>query len=91
MNPKTHALRYRIWAYAAPRGWDVTTAEVADALGVSTGTVGQVIRGTNWAERFRGSLAEQGMRDWQGSIVAASRYIAADVIAGRISHDPVQA
>lgn len=26
---KTHALRYRIWAYCQPREWDCTTHEIA--------------------------------------------------------------
>ena len=56
MTPRTHAIAYRIWAYAAPREWDVTIGEVAEALDLPMRTV-QVIcarRGWNGRMRFMG-------------------------------------
>jgi len=53
MTPRTMALRYRIWAYASPRGWDCTLAEVADALGETIPTVNGISIRAGWASRFR--------------------------------------
>ena len=67
-NPRTEAMAYRIWGYAAPRGWDCETREVADALGVSPASVGAVARRKGWTNRFRSTeydalnlVAQSGM------------------------------
>lgn len=64
MTPKTAALAYRIWAYANPRGWDCTMAEVADHIGVSPQTVGRIAQVKHWSSRFRGCpiVAEEKAR-----------------------------
>lgn len=58
MTPRTNALAYRIWAWASPRGWDVTAGEIADALSDESGQVtpqmvGSVLRAMGWRTRVR--------------------------------------
>ncbi len=53
INPKTEALAFRIWAYAAPLGWNCTFAEAADHLGISTRQVAAVCVVKGWNSRFR--------------------------------------
>jgi hypothetical protein len=52
-DPRSQALAYRIWGYADPREWDVTLAEVADALGEPVPAVRAVIVSRQWANRMR--------------------------------------
>lgn len=84
-----HALRFRIWQYANPRGWDVTFEEVAAALDVSSKAIGPVARHAGWVERFRVADRHK-LRDVFGSNGSAfyrSQYLAADVAAGRVGYD----
>jgi len=53
MTPKSEALAFRVWAYAAPRGWDCTHKEVAEALDASPYTIGNISRWKGWSGRFR--------------------------------------
>lgn len=55
------ALAYRIWCYANAIGWNCTTAEIAEALGVSAKTVGMTLFYRGWRERVRG-VAVTGSR-----------------------------
>ena len=55
MTPRTMALRYRIWAYASPLGWDCTIAEIADALDIPMGLARSVIIGAGWHNKIRSS------------------------------------
>ena len=52
-HPRTHALAFRIWAYADPLGWNCTIREVAEQLGVSFGSVKNTAASKSWLERFR--------------------------------------
>lgn len=52
-SPKTKALLFRIWQYAAPHEWNVTAADIANALGVSTQTVANAISRAGWSSRIR--------------------------------------
>lgn len=57
-RPKTEALAYRIWAYAEPRGWDVTSAEIATALSepgrrLTPQKVANLCRVRGWSRRMR--------------------------------------
>ena len=52
-TPAVMALRFRIWAIAAPKGWDMTLAEVADALDEDFRRVAGVVRYAGWLPRFR--------------------------------------
>jgi hypothetical protein len=51
MTPHIEALAYRIWAYANPREWDCSHAEIADGTGISIDMVAQVISAKGWKGR----------------------------------------
>jgi len=51
MTPHMEALAYRIWAYANPRDWNCSYAEIADGTGISGGMVSRVISDKGWAGR----------------------------------------
>lgn len=51
MTPHMEALAYRIWAYANPRDWDCSYAEIADGTGISYGMVARVITEKQWTGR----------------------------------------
>jgi hypothetical protein len=53
MTPRTIALAYRIWAYAAPRGWDVTIPELADEMREHHNTITNILRWRGWLHRVR--------------------------------------
>lgn len=55
MSPRTEALAYRIWAYAEPRGWDVSINDIADALDVTVRRCGKVCATKGWTSRLRAS------------------------------------
>lgn len=62
MTPRTEALAYRIHCYAAPRGWDVTATEIAEAISteddvVPWRTVVNVMRGKKWLDRIRKGIS----------------------------------
>lgn len=53
LSPRTEGLAYRIWAVANPRGWDMTEAEIAEALGVSQPAVRRACQLKGWGTRLR--------------------------------------
>jgi hypothetical protein len=53
MTPKSEALAFRIWAFCEPRGWDVSTDEIARGIGTYRGIVGRVLHAKGWAGRVR--------------------------------------
>lgn len=58
MTPHMEALAYRIWAYANPREWDCSYAEIADGTGIGYDMVSRVISNKGWAGRVpKGSNA----------------------------------
>ena len=81
---RRQALRYRVWAFCAPRGWDVTIHEIAEHLGVSWQTANGVLWRAGWSNRVRvmsaayaqgGSGATVSSRDntfSEGEMLAAS-------------------
>ncbi len=89
VSPKTQALRYRIWAYSNPRGWDVTMQDIADALGESMARVRSCIANTpGWAGRVRWTTdGSRGIEAYQAGAERAGRYVAADIVAGRIGNE----
>lgn len=89
MSARTAALRFRIWQYAAPREWDVTCTEIAEALGESTGRIGQAMRYGNWHSRIRVGSRYLGMANHFESAAHAcfAADIASQVVAGRISSE----
>lgn len=80
ISPASHALRYRIWAYANPRGWDCTNAEIADALGVGVMSVRATVAAAGWSQRLRVTQKD----DFRGGHFAANAGLSMDSIAGRI-------
>lgn len=77
MNPKTETLKYRIWAYASPRGWDVTLREIADALDEPMGRVRRTMAIARWSDRVRVMRSDRinfhhegahAPRDWIGGM-----------------------
>jgi hypothetical protein len=56
LSPRSEALAYRIWAFASPRGWDCTSADIAEALGSTPHTVGAVCAFKGWSHRLRGTF-----------------------------------
>ena len=82
ISPRTMALRYRIWAYAAPKGWDVTTADIAESLGESNARIRRALMDAGWLERTRATRQDTAMTSWNGSARAAAGHIAADILSG---------
>ena len=68
MTPHMEALAYRIWAYANPREWDCSYAEIADGTGIGYDLVARVISDKGWAGRVpKGGNTK---RDRSGTYVA---------------------
>ena len=59
MTPRTEAIAYRVWAYAAPRGWNVTIVEVAEEIGVEWQSVRSVMVHKKWIGRLRNGSTTQ--------------------------------
>ena len=59
------ALRYRIWAYASAREWDVTIADIADHLNCSIHTVRALCQHSGWLPRLRRTSGD-GYGRWNG-------------------------
>ena len=94
MTPSQHrakarsdALAFRIWQYANPREWNVTIAEIADGIGESVNRVRGLMIGRKWTERARVTGTPETYAEGQGNFLA-SRHIARDVAAGRITNGP---
>jgi hypothetical protein len=87
-KPATHALRYRIWAYADPRGWDCTIPEIAEALDVPMRRVQKIAVDAGWSGRLRGVSDGDAETLWGRRAYfhtgGAARHIAADILAGRV-------
>jgi hypothetical protein len=99
MNPRTMALRYRIWAHAAPRGWNCTAAEIAEALGETQQRVSRALVVAKWNSRVRvGSIARGPDNSYRRDVgsssdvdgtISAGRAIAAELMRRgyRLEHD----
>ena len=89
-NPKLEALALRISNYAKPLAYDVTYADVAEALGVSLRLVIAVAKYKGWETRFRGTVLADAWTFRTGGHmsghIAAARNMAADIVAGRIGY-----
>jgi hypothetical protein len=59
-TPATHALRFRIWRYCQPLEWNVTNAEIAEALGEGVHRVRMVTTSAGWAQRLRAARTGGG-------------------------------
>jgi hypothetical protein len=54
------ALAFRIWAYANPRDWNCSYAEIADETGISHDMVGKTIACKGWSGRVPHVNNERG-------------------------------
>lgn len=52
-TPRTMRLAFQIWAYATPREWNVTIAELAEELRESPHAVRAVLQHKGWLSRVR--------------------------------------
>ena len=80
----TMALKFRIWAYAKPSGWDVTVSDAARATGASKKAVMAIAREAGWVERFR--VESTYLARAVNPLIAA--HMARDIVAGRIGYAP---
>lgn len=91
ITARTQALRFRIWQYANPREWNVTTHEIADAIGETHNRVRAIIGHAGWHNRLRSMTDGDYEKTATGfhaiGTAAAARYIAADFVAGRIFNE----
>ena len=55
----TKALSLRIYGYATPRGWDLTIAECAEALGVEPARVRRIAQLRQWTSQFRATMQDR--------------------------------
>lgn len=85
MTPKTMATRYRIWAYASAREWNVTIADIADGLDMNRNTVRTIINNVpGWSQRIRSASPNFHTT---GKWISEDRFAsstAQDVASGRI-------
>jgi len=49
---KNMADAFRIWQYANPRDWDVTSAEIGEALDLETKRVSNICTARGWNKRM---------------------------------------
>jgi hypothetical protein len=85
---KREALRFRIWQFAAPREWDVTVKEIAEALDEPWLRVRNVIHSSGWTNRLRG--ASDNDKSF-GALARVTRavegLIVQDILAGRVNSE----
>jgi hypothetical protein len=80
LSPASETLAYRIWGYCNPLGWGQTTADVAQALDVSSERVAAIMRAKNWQDRFvikcqfNNRTAPLALADGIGHAMIQSRY-----------------
>ncbi len=85
-SPQMQALRFRIWHYAAPREWDVTIGDIAEALDEPKMRVRNAVLHAGWMSRIRVMSPDE--RDGFGARNSGQRnierFVVADVLAGRV-------
>jgi len=84
---KREALRFRIWQFCQPREWDVTTAEIAEALGEPWQRVRNALAHAGWAGRVRSLTAARGFDASAGGARAVEGFIIRDILAGRVNSE----
>ena len=68
IQPKTHALAYRIWAYAEPREWNCTVNELANALNENRKSIVAACTAKGWNHRLRTAVT------YDANYVSSSAY-----------------
>ena len=59
LSPRSHALAYRILAVATPLDWNITSTDLAAALGESGVRTRRVVAMKGWTNRLRGTALER--------------------------------
>ena len=49
---RREALAYRVWAVAAPAGWNMTCTEIADAIEAPFHAVRRIVQDKRWNDRL---------------------------------------
>lgn len=58
-NPATKALQFRAWQIAQREGGNITRAEIAAELGVSSQRLANAIHGERWAASLRSGVMDR--------------------------------
>ncbi len=82
-TPAQMALEYRIWAFASPRGWNVTPGEIAAELGVTTQAIRGALERRRWSSRCR--VTKQDTDGWASSWNRDVMRATDDVLHGRVN------
>jgi hypothetical protein len=87
MKARTQALRFRIWQYCQPLEWNVTNAEIAEAIGEDINRVRAIIQHAGWSDRIRTvSLDDYGPNGFHlFGTAAAAVIIGEQIAAGRMN------
>ena len=64
MTPRSEAIAFKIWAHCQPLGWNLTNAELADALDLPSARVRAVCQSKGWTTRLRSSAENRSGADW---------------------------
>ena len=59
-SARTEAVAYRIWAFATPKGWDLTIREIADGIDEPLGRVRRIVVSRGWHHRLRSATLDYG-------------------------------
>lgn len=86
ITASTHACRFRIWAYCAPREWDCTIVEVAEALGEDVNRIRVMIRQAGWSGRLR-VLRHDSFGDGIPGSRTFADHLARQIAAGSVGVD----
>jgi hypothetical protein len=87
ISPRTQALRFRIWAYCEPLGWNTTVLEIAEGLGEPVNVIVGAIAATGWTKRLRVGVKMSNRGEMTSRVASRLRsheLTARDVVAGRI-------
>lgn len=63
----SNALAFQIWRVASPIGWNMTIAEVAEAISRQPASVANVARARGWLNRFRAGAVDRSGPGRMGS------------------------
>ena len=58
LSPKSEAIAYRAYIWARDREWDCTIAECAEAIGVGTHSLRNIMLRKGWSDRFRATARD---------------------------------
>ena len=62
LSPKSEAIAYRAYIWARDRDWNCTIAECAEAIGVETQSLRNIMVRKAWSDRFRSTTRDFNQR-----------------------------